>query len=457
MFCPNCGTEIKEKKTFCPKCGSSLGVEAVQEDTKTVEAAASTENVHENVIPPQGAPVPSKKGGKKKFIIGGIVAVVLILIAVMIGTSGGNTGTTSTDTYIETVQNGYLGEFTDMTVQELLSSYYEDLLGCTAEWDGGENDDGQQIVEVKYTDETVGDTTIQFKMLDEQVFKISAFVDPNVTIEKASDLPAELNSLYFMAYTTKHETELDSAEKMKTFIDELDQISGSAVLYGAAANYTGDRAQLCTLFGEDALETSVPWVLDAYGYLDMNDYAQQDTADTTAVEPASTADASSADYIFPSDRQYITEDNMAGWNQKTALLARNEIFARHGYVFQTQEIQNYFAAKSWYTPNSSYDGSGLNDVEKANVDTISAYEQKMGWTEQDVSPTKLAQGAVSSYVESQGDYCTGFDYVRPYAENEYLVCAKIGEYEWEAEYIVEVNGSDAWVIGRLDGGVFRPV
>lgn len=160
MFCPNCGTEIKEKKTFCPKCGSPLGVEAVQEDTKTVEAAASTENVHENVIPPQGAPVPSKKGGKKKFIIGGIVAVVLILIAVMIGTSGGNTGSTSTDTYIETVQNGYLGEFTDMTVQELLSSCYEDQLGCTAEWDGGENDDGQQIVEVKYTDETVGDTTI---------------------------------------------------------------------------------------------------------------------------------------------------------------------------------------------------------------------------------------------------------------------------------------------------------
>ena len=457
MFCPNCGTEIKEKKTFCPKCGSPLGVEAVQEDTKTVEAAASTENVHENVIPPQGAPVPPKKSGKKRFIIGGIVAVVLILIAVMIGTSGGNTGSTSTDTYIETVQNGYLGEFTDMTVQELLGSYYEDLLDCTAEWDGGENDDSQQIVEVKYTDETVGDTTIQFKMLDEQVFKISAFHDPNTEIEKASDLAAELNSLYFMAYTTKHETELDSAEKMKAFIDELDQISGSAVLYGAAANYTGDRAQLCTLFGEDALETSVPWVLDAYGYLDMNDYAQQDTADTTAVEPASTADISSADYIFPSDRQCITESDMAGWDQNTALLARNEIFARHGYVFQTQEIQNYFAAKSWYTPNSSYDGSDLSDVEKANVDTISAYEQKMGWAEQDVSPTKLAQGAVSSYVESQGDYCTGFDYVRPYAENEYLVCAKIGEYEWEAEYIVEVNGSDAWVIGRLDGGVFRPV
>ncbi len=119
-----------------------------------------------------------------------------------------------------------------------------------------------------------------------------------------------------------------------------------------------------------------PWVLDAYGYLDMNDYAQQDTADTTAAEPASTADISSADYIFPSDRQYITESDMAGWDQKRLCWPATRFF-RHGYVFQTQEIQNYFAAKSWYTPNSSYDGSDLNDVEKANVDTISAYEQKM--------------------------------------------------------------------------------
>ena len=130
---------------------------------------------------------------------------------------------------------------------------------------------------------------------------------------------------------------------------------------------------------------------------------------------------------------------MAGWDQKTALLARNErIFARHGYVFQTQEIQNYFAAKSWYTPNSSYDGSDLSDVEKANVDTISAYEQKMGWSRAGCFADKVGAGCGQQLCgETKGDYCTGFDYVRPYAENEYLVCAKIGEYEWEAEYIVK--------------------
>lgn len=89
---------MSEMRLSAGRRGSSRG-------HKDGGSCASTENVHENVIPPQGAPVPSKKGGKKKFIIGGIVAVVLILIAVMIGTSGGDTGTTSTDTYIETVQN----------------------------------------------------------------------------------------------------------------------------------------------------------------------------------------------------------------------------------------------------------------------------------------------------------------------------------------------------------------
>ena len=116
------------------------------------------------------------------------MAVVLILIAVMIGTSGGNTGLTSTDTYIETVQNGYLGEFTDMTVQELLSSYYEDLLGCTAEWDGGENDDGQQIVEVKYTDETVGDTTIQSKCWTSRCSKFLLFMIPIQRLKRQATL-----------------------------------------------------------------------------------------------------------------------------------------------------------------------------------------------------------------------------------------------------------------------------
>ena len=84
-------------------------------------------------------------------------------------------------------------------------------------------------------------------------------------------------------------------------------------------------------------------------------------------------------YIFPSDRVYITEADMYYWDQTMTLLARNEIYARHGYVFQTPYIQDYFASQSWYYPDPSYTGTGLSKVEQANVDTILAYEKKMGW------------------------------------------------------------------------------
>lgn len=86
-----------------------------------------------------------------------------------------------------------------------------------------------------------------------------------------------------------------------------------------------------------------------------------------------------SEYLYPSDRQYITTDELDLYTHEEIVLIRNEIYARHGYIFQTTDIQNYFASKSWYYPNSNYDESLLNSIEKANIDTIVEYEKAMGW------------------------------------------------------------------------------
>ena len=359
----------------------------------------------------------------------------------------------STTGYVETVQTGYLGEYTDITVQELFDGYYQTMLGCESAWDGGETEEEKQIVQVTYSSENMDSTTIQFTMLDDQVFEITAFADPIFTIDQASDLPAALNNIYLMLYMSQHESNVGDASFEQDFVDRLDQISGSAVLYGASADYTGDRSELCTLFGDSPLEVSVPWMLDAYGYLDMSSY-MNDTTGSAEIE-----DTSGNDYIFPSDRQYITESDMAGWDQNTALLARNEIYARHGYVFQTQEIQNYFAAKDWYTPNPLYDGSGLSDVEKANVDAILAFEQKNGWTAPAASLETQAQQAVESYLSTQGISYTGIDYVRARTEGGYQVCVKQLESgnEYEVVYVVQFNNDIASVVGTETWGTFEPL
>lgn len=49
----------------------------------------------------------------------------------------------------------------------------------------------------------------------------------------------------------------------------------------------------------------------------------------------------------------------------------NEIYARHGYIFQTPEVAALFSSKSWYTPDSSFNESVFSETEKYNIDFLS--------------------------------------------------------------------------------------
>ncbi len=55
---------------------------------------------------------------------------------------------------------------------------------------------------------------------------------------------------------------------------------------------------------------------------------------------------------------------------------RNEVYARHGKVFKQKWLQSYFASFAWYQPDPSFSEKSLSPIEKANVDTILAYEKK---------------------------------------------------------------------------------
>lgn len=56
-----------------------------------------------------------------------------------------------------------------------------------------------------------------------------------------------------------------------------------------------------------------------------------------------------AGYILPnSNTQYLTEADLAGLTDLELILAKNEIFARHGRKFDTKEIRDYFLKTCWY-------------------------------------------------------------------------------------------------------------
>ncbi|MGH4051160.1 MAG: YARHG domain-containing protein [Clostridium sp.] len=92
-----------------------------------------------------------------------------------------------------------------------------------------------------------------------------------------------------------------------------------------------------------------------------------------------TAEATvSNEFIFEdSDKTYLTVEQVSTLSIPQLAIARNEIFARHGFVFKTLIYSDYFYGKSWYSPDFSYDGgeSVLNKYEKANYAFIQKYEK----------------------------------------------------------------------------------
>lgn len=85
------------------------------------------------------------------------------------------------------------------------------------------------------------------------------------------------------------------------------------------------------------------------------------------------------EYIFPSDRVYLTTEMLDELSKDEIALLRNEIYARHGYIFNLEEYKTYFDRKSWYRPNEYFDESMFNAIEKANKDFIVEYEIEKGW------------------------------------------------------------------------------
>lgn len=93
--------------------------------------------------------------------------------------------------------------------------------------------------------------------------------------------------------------------------------------------------------------------------------------------------SSSTGFLWPTDTQYISTSDLRGLSRDTVAAIRNEIYARHGYAFTTERWQSYFAAKTWYHRDSTCTEATikarLSSIERANISTIVAYEESMGW------------------------------------------------------------------------------
>ena len=107
-------------------------------------------------------------------------------------------------------------------------------------------------------------------------------------------------------------------------------------------------------------------------YMNAEDTDSDDEA-TTSEE-----DSASALYLMPdSADRYLEVSDIEGYSRDEIQMIINEIYAKHGREFHTQENIDYFSAQDWYEPvvgkSDEEIANEFNAYEKANVELLCKY------------------------------------------------------------------------------------
>ncbi|MBD5554379.1 MAG: YARHG domain-containing protein [Roseburia sp.] len=82
------------------------------------------------------------------------------------------------------------------------------------------------------------------------------------------------------------------------------------------------------------------------------------------------------EFILPESNSRILEaDELSGMTKAELRIARNEIYARYGWWFESEDLADHFEGKAWYVGGAYIDDVALSDVERANIDLILEMEE----------------------------------------------------------------------------------
>ena len=110
-------------------------------------------------------------------------------------------------------------------------------------------------------------------------------------------------------------------------------------------------------------------------------------------------------YIFAnSSTVKLTREDILSVDKSLWPYARNEIYARHGYVFEKSKFADYFASKSWYRAGG-FSTKDLNSVEWYNMELIADMEKEYASS----SSSATAKPTATPKPDSGSSSSTTFD------------------------------------------------
>ena len=166
--------------------------------------------------------------------------------------------------------------------------------------------------------------------------------------------------------------------------------------------------------------------------------------------------SSNMDYVISySSTRLLDGYDLKNLSEVQLCVARNEILARHGWVFEDKLLREYFYSKEWYKPSvpgSEFNYAALSKTEDSNLKLIKVYEKRAeGVTWSSSNPYKAVYYAYGNrdyiFYDSSSRYYTQADLAEmtvhelQIARNE--ICARNG-YTFESTNLLEYFFHHSW-------------
>ena len=344
-FCPKCGCPLEAGSLFCPECGArtDAGPEMPKSEAQSAPfqaADTNQQNVSPGTIPPApGIPQPKGKGH--------IVILVFLLVAFAI---------------VALVVYGIKSVFFPSEEPDTPNiALIEDYLDDTTDPQPASGSEDNSEVDL---------SDVDYNLLENSDLTMEGMVK---TAKSGGKVLQWKNELTFYGQNESGERIL-MEDATSAYIDSsilpdgfLDTVS--------ANNHISIKGSLH--FSGNDLYISPIYVYDSDG----NDMvaAFLDTKSKAAGRAnSSSGSGRNSDYVLPqSNSRLLGKSDISGLSLQEINYAKNEIYARHGRLFKSDELQTYFNSKSWYNGTISPDSfseSLLSDVEKKNVEYLSDIE-----------------------------------------------------------------------------------
>lgn len=332
-ICPVCGSELQTGISTCPICGAGIesNVEANVSDS-IPEAESNIKAVNNS-------------GNNKKILI----AICLIAIIGVGGFFGYKFVLQKDDTTKESENISSEKDSADSNQEEASTDIEENVQSIDVSEITVDGSDTIEAVDLNW-DAFTGYWNIKndynkelvIKSVDGETVKFSLYFDNAPKLENVS-LDMQGNRVDF---------ELTGGLSLEATLIFDDSSIGLKVI--------------------DSDSADIP--IGYYVFEEKHAYSWKDGSENSNLSSAS-------EYIIEdSDSRLLTEDELYYYSADELRIARNEIYARHGRLFDDQELQNYFDSKSWYYGTiapADFSESYLSDIERKNANLMREVENQL--------------------------------------------------------------------------------